>query len=111
MKTPPSNKLALESLKSQGYKVIINHYRRVPIKNIENNGWTVSLTADFEWRQFLHTGFYDLPEEKGGATILTLIRGEEKIIVRADCYIHDSFCRRLGAKAALDKLKKLYNIE
>lgn len=108
-KTPP-NTAALDSLKNQGYKLIVNHYRRVAVKNLEDNGWTISLIPDFEWRKYFHTNFYDLPEEKGGATELTLLRGEEKIVVRVDCYIKDSFSRRLGVKAALDKLKKLYDI-
>lgn len=110
MNKQPPNTAALNILKAQGYKVIINHYRRVSIKNLEDNGWTIALIPDFEWRQYFYTNFYDLPEEKGGATELTLIRGEEKIVVRVDCYIKDSFCRRLGVFECLRKLKQLYNI-
>ncbi len=106
-----TNTAALNILKSQGFKVVINHYRRCPTFNIQESKWEINLIPDFEWRKYLFTGCYGLPGEKGGATILTLLRGEEKITVRADCYIKDRFCRRAGVKAALDKLQKLYNIK
>jgi len=112
MNKPPPNTTSLNSLKSQGYKVIINHCRRVWGYDYIEAKWGVRLVPDSEWRvACFNNGFYKLPEEKGGATILTLIRGEEKIIVRADCYIKDSFCRRQGVLATLNKLEKLYGIK
>ena len=47
----------------------------------------------------------------GGATELELTRGEEKIVVRADCYAKDRFNRKLGVKFALSKLENLYGIK
>lgn len=111
MNKTPTNTAALNVLKSQGFKVIINHHRRCPTFNIKENKWEINLIPDFEWRKYLFTNYYDLPEEKGGATILTLLRGEEKITVRTDCYIKDRFCRRLGVFECLKKLENLYGVK
>lgn len=109
-KKTPTNTESLIRLKNQGFDVKIKHYRMVTQRD-DNMGWKAKLTPDFEWRENINTGYYDLPNEKGGATDLILIRGEEKIVVRASCYAKDHFCRRVGVLEALKKLKKLHGIE
>lgn len=89
----------------------IQHYRRVPVLEVDGNKWEKQIVPDFEWRKFLFTGYYDLPDENGGATELILKKGEEKIVVRADCYAKDRFARRLGVREALKKLENLYGIK
>ena len=108
---PPSNAAAIKSLEDQGYNVRIQHFRRVPIFQIENSKWEKKVIPDFEWRKYLFTNYYDLPDENGGATEITLKRGEEKIVVRADCYVKDRFCRRIGVSYAMKKLESLYGIK
>lgn len=108
---PPSNAAAIKSLKDQGFGIKIHHYRRVPVFQIEESKWGKEVVPDFEWRKFLFTGYYDLPDENGGATELILEKGEVKIVVRADCYYKDRFCRRVGVSYALKKLESLYGIK
>lgn len=110
---PPSNKPILDKLKNDGYRIKIEHFRRVPVRplNPDATAWSKQVIPDREWREFLFTNNYDLPDENGGATELTLERGEEKIVVRADCYYKDRFCRRVGVREALKKLESLYGIK
>jgi hypothetical protein len=103
------NTAALQNLKSQGYKVSVKHFRRKKWQDKFE-----PLLADKKIREAIkfHGGIcYSHFSERGGATELELRRGEDKIVVRADCYAKDHFCKRLGTRAALDKLKKLYDIE
>lgn len=112
----PSNTAALKSLKSQGFSLKITHYRRKKWKDKQE-----PLMADKEIREgitwnprFLSKGEgfgYHLFSERGGATELELKRGEEIIKVRADCYVKDSFSKRAGVKACLERLEKLHNIK
>jgi hypothetical protein len=109
---PLANKPALDNLKSQGWEVNISHWRR-PNKGM----FKAKLVRDKDYRDSLgnlaNPSFYWNNEIShfGGATELELIRGEEKIVVRADCYAKDRFCRRTGIKFALDKLEKLCGIK
>ena len=114
---PPSNATAIQSLKDQNWSVKIQHYRRVPTlpkkdikKDIGKVGvkFNIKTMPDYEWRS---SYFHYQPLENGGATEINLVRGEEKIIVRADCYAKDRFCRRLGVSAVLGKLENLYGIK
>lgn len=113
MKTtrPQPNTATIQNLKNQGWKIDVIHYRRKSWKDKEE-----PLIADKTFRGLIK----DFPlayswdcdvSHFGGATEIILSRGEETIAVRADCYVKDRFCRRLGTKAALDRLKKLHNIE
>lgn len=108
---PPSNAAAIQSLENQGYKIRIQHFRRVPVLQIENRQWKLEVVPDFEWRKYFFTNHYDLPDENGGATEITLVKDEEKTVVRADCYYKDRFCRRIGISYALKKLENLYGIK
>lgn len=116
MKTP-TNTTALNSLKSQGWNVNIFHWRLLK-KNayVLHSSRQGMMIRDKDYRETLNN-FDDRSalwntevSHFGGATEIILERGEEKIIVRADCYVKDRFSRRLGVRAALDKLKKLYDI-
>ena len=108
---PPSNVAAIQSLKDQNWTVKIQHYRRPNKGFYENN-----LVKDREFRDSLRNlfdqRFYWREEIShfGGATELILQKGEEKIVVRADCYVKDRFARRLGVREALKKLESLYGI-
>lgn len=107
-KTPP-NTAAINSLKQQGWSLKIKHFRRKAFKDK-----TEPLIADSTIRalkDIFPDISYGIVSQTGGATEIVLEKGEQKIIVRADCYARDHFCKRLGTRAALDKLKKLYNIE
>lgn len=114
-KTPP-NTAALKSLKNQGFSLKITHYRRKKWKDKQE-----PLMADKKIREaaswncvnrFHDKGFgYHLFSERGGATVLELQKGEEKITVRADCYHKDSFSKRAGVKACLERLEKLHAIK
>lgn len=114
-KTPP-NTAALKSLKNQGYSLKITHYRRKKWKDKQE-----PLMADKQIREAVSwmprnlpkgEGFgYHLFSERGGATVLELQKGEEKITVRADCYHKDSFSKRAGVKACLERLEKLHAIK
>lgn len=112
MNKTPTNTAALNNLKSQGWEVDVTHWRHL------NKGFYIeaALIKDKDFRDglegFSRKHYYWNTEVShfGGATVLELIRGEEKITVRADCYIKDRFNRKLGVRAALDKLQKLYNI-
>jgi hypothetical protein len=124
---PTPNKEALTRLKEQGFEVTVQHFRRVRCKRDKNERPAHRIVPDNERREwekrvlrqdgvtlsqcFYDAIGYDAPEIKGGATELTLQRGEEKITVRADCYAKDTFCRRLGVKACLEKLEKLHSIK
>ena len=105
-KTPP-NTAALKSLKNQGFKISISHYRRKLWKDKKEQ-----LLADKKIRENAKFGGfgYEMVSERGGATLLELKRGEEEIKVRADCYHRDSFCKRLGVLECLKRLEKLHNI-
>lgn len=107
-KTPP-NTAAIKSLKQQGYSLKIKHFRRKAFKDKEE-----PLIADSTIRS-LKKVFpdisYGIVSQTGGATELVLEKGEQKIVVRADCYARDHFSKRLGVRAALDRLKNLHNIE
>ena len=107
-KTPP-NTAAIKSLKNQGYSVKIKHFRRKAFKDKDQ-----PLIADSTIRalkDIFPDISYGIVSQTGGATEIVLEKEEQKIIVRADCYAKDHFCKRLGLRAALDKLKKLYDIE
>lgn len=106
-KTSP-NTAALKSLKNQGYSVKINHFRRKKWKDKLE-----PLMADKKIREAMSFGGinYQHFSEHGGATVLELKRGEEEIKVRADCFHRDSFSKRAGVKACLDRLEKLHNIK
>ncbi len=114
-KTPP-NTAALKSIKNQGYSVKITHYRRKKWKDKFE-----PLLSDKKIREGMSfNNFKLLPEmnfgyhlfsERGGATVLELQKGEEKITVRADCYHKDSFSKRAGVKACLERLEKLHAIK
>ena len=105
---PAPNTAALQNLKSQGYKISIKHLRRKKWKDKLE-----PLIQDRAIRENIKRGGYgyEMVSERGGATELELTKGEEKIIIRADCYVKDSFSKKMGVKVALDKLKTLYNIE
>ncbi len=109
-KRPPTNTEALQRLNNKGYHVKIQHYRMVPHLD-DWMGWMSKLTPDNEWRKFIDSGYYDLPDENGGASEIILDDGEQKIVTRATCYHKDRFCRRLGVSAVLKKLKELHSIE
>lgn len=106
-KTPP-NTQSIKNLKSQNFEVKITHFRRKRWKDKAE-----PLVADKAIRENIKRGGYgyEIVSERGGATELELKRGEETIYVRADCYVKDPFSKRLGVRAALDRLKKLHNIE
>ncbi len=114
-KRPPSNTESLIRLKDQQYDVRIEHYRAAvhPMKD------EIEIVNDRTWRKPVkmvgHLGdVYDVfvtPRQMGGGTKLTLTRGEEEIVVLAFCNEQDRFCRRIGVKTALAKLKKLHDIE
>lgn len=120
MNKTPTNTTALNALKSQGWKVNVTHYRHLndeayfPYEYEIGKGRVVK---DSVYRQSIQ-GFVDKPNfwreeisHFGGATTLELTRGEEKITVRADCYIKDRFARKLGVSACLKKLENLYGIK
>lgn len=107
-KTPP-NTAAIKSLKNQGFSVKISHYRRKKWKDKFE-----PLLADKKIREaikFRGGICYSHFSECGGATELELNRGEEIIKVRADCYVKDHFCKRVGVSQCLDRLKNLHNIK
>lgn len=120
MNKTPTNTAALNSLKDQGWKVDVMHYRRLnegayfPYEYEIRKG---RIVKDSVYRQSIQ-GFSDKPDfwreeisHFGGATVLELTRSEEKIIVRADCYVKDRFNRKLGVSACLKKLENLYGIK
>jgi hypothetical protein len=109
-KKAPSNANSLNYFKSVGFTVTINHFRRVFNYDENASKWKFEIVPDGEWRKNARESFYfsNGPEEKGGATELTLTRGTEQYKVRAECYVKDSFCRRLGVRACLDKLDKIF---
>lgn len=82
---PPSNAAAIQSLKDN----------RDSLQNLFN--------PSYYWREEI--------SHFGGATELILQKGEEKIVVRADCYAKDRFARRLGVREALKKLENLFGIK
>jgi hypothetical protein len=104
---PAPNTAALQNLKSQGYKVSVKHMRRKKWKDKLE-----PLISDRAIRENIKRGGfgYEMVSERGGATELELQKGEEKIVIRADCYVGDAFCKKIGVFVALDKLKKLYDI-
>ena len=106
-KTPP-NTPALKALQNQGFQISIKHFRRKLWKDKKEQ-----LLADKAIRENIkHGGFgYEMISERGGATELSLTKGDETIKVRADCYHKDSFCKRQGVKICLDRLEKLHNIK
>lgn len=112
MNKTPTNTAALNSLKSQGWKIYVEHYRR-PYDDM----FSQKLVKDKDYRNSLNGAsnpswfWNDEIDHFGGATVLKLIRGEEEIAVRADCYIGDRFTRRLGVAACLKKLESLYGIK
>jgi len=116
----PTNTEALIKLKNKGYHCRIQHLRKVKALDIgedglycykvdpvlHNDSYVRKVNKDVSEDEIPY--FKYLPE--GGATILTLENGEEKITVQATCYAKDHFSRRVGVATALAKLKKLYNI-
>lgn len=122
MKTPP-NTAALNNIKNQGWTINIVHWRLLKKDAyVPHDGRQGLLIRDRDYRESLK-GYESLKSDDdycscwtfevshfGGATEIILERGEEKIVVRADCHVKDRFSRRLGVKTALDKLKKLYDI-
>lgn len=118
MNKTPTNTAALNSLKSQGWNVNIVHWRHLHKGAfVECDGRQGLLIKDKDYRETLKDmpdkfEFWDIEVSHfGGATEIILVRGEEKIVVRADCYVKDRFSRRLGVKAALNKLENLYGIK
>ena len=120
MNKTPTNTAALNVLKNQGWKVNVTHYRRLndeayfPYEYEIGKGRVVK---DSVYRQSIQ-GFSDKSDfwreeisHFGGATEMILERGEEKITVRADCYVKDRFNRKLGVAACLKKLENLYGIK
>lgn len=104
----PPNTPALKSLKNQGYSLKITHFRRKLWKDKKEQ-----LLADKAIRENIrHGGFgYEMVSERGGATVLELQKGEEKITVRADCYHKDTFSKRQGVLECLKRLEKLHGIK
>ena len=122
-KKTPTNTESLINLNRQGYRVKVRHLRKVKALSINEDGLFVYkvdpvLHSDSVVREVIKEADVEKGEipyfkyvENGGATELELRNGEEKIVVRATCYIKDKFCRRLGVKQCLEKLKELHNIE
>lgn len=107
-KTPP-NTAAINSLKQQGFSVKISHYRRKAFKDKEQ-----PLIADSTIRalkDIFPDISYGIVSQTGGATEIVLEKGEQKIIVRADCYAKDHFCKRLGVFHCLKRLTHLHDIK
>lgn len=106
-KTPP-NTDAIKNLKSQGFHVTIRHYRKKLWKDKEE-----PLLLDKSIRENQkHGGFgYEMISQRGGATEMIVEKEDQKVTVRADCYVRDSFCKRQGVKICLDRLEKLHNIK
>jgi hypothetical protein len=104
---PKPNTAAIKNLKDQGFSVKIIHYRRKKWKDKLE-----PLIQDRAIRENIKRGGfgYEMVSERGGSTEICLTRGEEKIVIRADCYVGDAFCKKIGTRVALDKLKKLYDI-
>ena len=110
-KTPP-NTAALKSLKNQGFKISIVHYRRKKWKDkFEPLLSDKKIREAMSWNIAEGAFGYHLFSERGGATVLELKRGEEEIKVRADCYVKDSFSKREGVKQCLERLEKLHGIK
>lgn len=108
-KKAPSNANSLDFYKSQGFTVQIKHFRRVYMYTSNSPKWKYHIVPDSLWRSKVEETYYmEYPDEKGGATELTLTRGNEEYKVRSDCYVKDSFCRRLGVRACLDKLDNIF---
>lgn len=105
---PAPNTAAINSLKQQGFKVSINHWRKKLWKDKKE-----PLIADKAVRENQKMGGfgYEMVSQNGGATELHLLKGEQQIAIRVDCYAGDSFAKKIGVRVALDKLKTLYNIE
>lgn len=120
MKTtrPPANKPALDNLKSQGYHLTVTHYRSDKRKNLLKDQYIRTFAdwppphvkSEYERKQY-HREIWNAVSQFGGATELHLVKGDQNITVRVECYAKDRFSRRLGVRAALNKLKALYNIE
>jgi hypothetical protein len=106
-KRPPSNTESLIRLKDQGFSAKIEHYRVAvhPQEDFER------LVPDYLWRKPIkmkgilgdtYTVFVE-PRQMGGATKLSLTRGEEQIVVQAFCNEKDRFaqnrCGRVSEKA------------
>jgi len=106
-KKTPTNTESLIRLKDQGYRVIIRHLRKVKSLDINEDGLFVykvspTLHSDSFVRDVIKEAYPEAGEipyfkyvENGGATILELRNGEEKITVQATCYAKDNFCKRL----------------
>lgn len=110
-KTPP-NTAAIKSLKNQGFKIKINHFRRKKWKDkFEPLLSDKKIREAMSWNIGEGAFGYHLFSERGGATILELKRGEEEIKVRADCYHKDGFSKRQGVLQCLKRLEKLHNIK
>lgn len=118
MNKTPTNTAALNALKSQGWKVNVTHYRHLNDeayypKEIEKG----RIVKDSVYRRSIQgcidkSNFWrEEISHFGGATTLELTCGEEKITVRADCYVKDRFARKLGVSACLKKLENLYGIK
>lgn len=107
-KTPP-NTAAIKNLKSQGFKIDIIHYRRKAVNDKKE-----PLIADKTIRavkKIFPDINHNIVSQTGGATEIRLSKGEDVIVVRADCYVKDNFNRRIGVKTCLDRLEKLHNIK
>lgn len=106
-KKPAPNTAALQNLKAQNFKIKITHFRRKKWKDKLE-----PLIQDRAIRENIKRGGfgYEMVSERGGSTEICLTRGEEKIVIRADCYVKDSFSKKIGVFQCLDKLKKLYDI-
>ncbi len=115
-KRPPSNTESLIRLKDQQYNVRIEHFRLTvhPLetepKLVHDSLWRKPLKVKNSLSGDIYTVFVE-PRQMGGATIMTLTKGEEKITVQSVCNEKDHFARRIGVSECLNKLKKLHNIE
>lgn len=114
-KRPPSNTESLIRLKDQGYSARIEHFR-IAVHPLEDEPL---LVHDKTWRQPIklkgklgdnYTVFVE-PRQTGGATKMTLEKGEEKIVVQAFCNDNDHFARRTGVLECLKKLERLHDIK
>lgn len=114
-KRPPSNTESLIRLKDQGFLAKIEHFR-MAVHPLEDGP---ILVRDKIWRQPIklkgklgdnYTVFVE-PRQTGGATTMTLTKGEEKIVIRAFCNEKDRFTRRTGVAECLKKLERLHNIK
>jgi hypothetical protein len=88
VKDKPANRIA--ELREQGYEVDVNHVRK--------------MSLDMSRRDGVPTNY--VIEPRGGATTVTLTKGEKSVYGHAICSDRDNYNRKIGLAIALGRACK-----